>query len=177
MFSTSRPIVKSGANERHWRRKWEIGVKGFYGLPNGDMDILAIVFLDLQARREQSVMVGYMDNLMVVSPANHLTADTLPHPHDSFALSESSTYPFPTTRSDLHPNCNHTWYLDSYRTLFSNDKLLIVVNELSLKKNWCDLNKLILWTLKDMNGLLLASDHVRASPTKFIQPKTIFHLA
>lgn len=113
------------------------------------------------------MLAAYTDHPLVVRLANLATADTLPPPNDSSTLSESSTSHFPATRSNLYPNYNHTWHPDSYGTLLFFGTLSIAVNRLSLEKNWCGPNRLPPWALKDVDGLLLASDHVQASPTKF----------
>ncbi|KAM1515819.1 hypothetical protein EV2_015352 [Malus domestica] len=59
------------------------------------------------------------------------------------------------------------WHPDSYGTQFTNNTLTIVVNGLSLDKDWYDPSRIPPWALQNVGGLLNDAENVRKSPASF----------
>lgn len=72
-----------------------------------------------------------------------------------------------TSRKDTRPDFGHIWHPDSFGTQYTNGTLTIVVNGLSLEKNWCDPKRIPPWAFENVGGLIQAAEEVRARPTRF----------
>ncbi|KAB2618328.1 hypothetical protein D8674_014197 [Pyrus ussuriensis x Pyrus communis] len=69
-----------------------------------------------------------------------ITDNTNVDPESLVVLGPSATHHSPKI-----PNYGHMWHPDSYRTQLRNGSLIIAVNGLSLRNDWCDPRNLPPW--------------------------------
>ncbi|CAL8172062.1 unnamed protein product [Prunus armeniaca] len=151
--------AQSGMDLNKWRGCLERKSGGLYGLSGVVEPEYVQTFVRTQQTRIQTNPTTNTRSAISLQPAdlqpktNSPRIQTAPQPV-SASLQPGMGQAIPALSGPTRADYANRWNPDSFGTQFQNGTLTIAVNGLSLKKNWCDPDRVPPWAFENASNLL-----------------------